>query len=629
MSARRPTTRGALVLMAALSLLGYYAWTASSSGDPFNKLTPYQSKYGDSDFYNLLAAGFLKGQLSLDAPVPPELMAAANPYDPRVPGQRLPDASLYNDRWYLTWGPAPALTTFVPFQLMGTQLRENLAIVIYAFIGVLAACASLALLVRRLVPGTRSVVIWSGWASIALAGVLPFMLRRPTIYEVALTGAFCFSMTGLYLLLRETVRPQPPRMRRLALVGVLFGLAVLTRPTFLFVTLAMAGLAPLLRHDGRLPRGLTSARRRALALVVGIPALAGVIFMVYNALRFSGPLDFGNKYQMGGRDVRFLTYNSLGNLKPALFGYLVAPLRLGLEFPYVHLPPPPAGPIALPLGFGAEPTGSIFWAVPMLLVTFVALGRGAVSRIRGRCALSPLVTRVVLALVAIAAIPLLSGAYAIPGHTERYELDFLPCLMIAATLAWAELVRVATTPRRAAIWRRVGVLLTTYGVVVGVAIGFSGYNNGLKSDNRKVFVWLERLFSPLPTAVAMLAGHPMIPAATAPAGVVSEGVGYVTLDLKRAAVILAPDAPAQLTVVSPDRRKAQIRFVVDTNLAESFVVTAAVHGRASTRTVRKGMAVAVPVELRRGVNYIDLTGVPVDWSAAQQPLVALAELRVE
>ena len=109
MSLRRPTWAGLAALAAGTVLLGYYAWTASSSGNPFDRVTPFQFKYGDSDYYNLQADAFLHGQLPLRVPVDPALEHAANPYDPKLP-QLLPDGSFYNGRYYLTWGPGPAIT---------------------------------------------------------------------------------------------------------------------------------------------------------------------------------------------------------------------------------------------------------------------------------------------------------------------------------------------------------------------------------------------------------------------------------------------------------------------------------------------------------------------------------------
>lgn len=275
MSLRRPTWAGLAALAAGTVLLGYYAWTASSSGNPFDRVTPFQFKYGDSDYYNLQADAFLHGQLPLRVPVDPALERAANPYDPKLP-QLLPDGSFYNGRYYLTWGPGPAITLFVPARLLGFELRENLAALLYSIAGVLLAWASLALLVRRLVPDVPRLVVWTGNATIALGGALPWILRRPTVYEVAITGAFCFSMGGLFVLLREVTRPSGPRGSGLVLSGVLYGLAVLSRPTLGLVAIAMAVPALMLRHDGGLPRKLTTARRRAIVLFIGPVVLAGL-----------------------------------------------------------------------------------------------------------------------------------------------------------------------------------------------------------------------------------------------------------------------------------------------------------------------------------------------------------------
>jgi hypothetical protein len=178
---------------------------------------------------------------------------------------------------------------------------------------------------------------------------LPWILRRPTVYEVAIAGAFVFCMAGFFLLVRELTRDDgaPPRTGRLAWAGVFYGLAVLSRPSMGFVAVATVGVAWALLGGGRPPR-------RVLLCLVGIPVLAGVLFMIYNMLRFSGPLDFGSKWRLSGRDARHLPYNDLSNLVPSLYGYMVAPLRLGLDFPYIHVPPPPTAPFTGKEGFYGE-----------------------------------------------------------------------------------------------------------------------------------------------------------------------------------------------------------------------------------------------------------------------------------
>ncbi len=638
----RPTRAGVVLAVLAALLAGYYAWTATSSGNPYDKVTPWQFKYGDSDYYNLQADAFLDGRLWLDVPVTRELARAKNPYDPKIPGARLPDASLYNDRYYLSWGPAPAVTTFLPPRLVGLRIQENLAISLYCFFGVLLACGALGALVRRLLPDTPRRVLWAGYAALALATAIPWILRRPTVYEVAITGAFFFMMAGLYVLVRETLRPLPPRTSRLALAGTLFGLGVLSRPNTAFVVVGMAGLAYVLRHDGHAPRALTATRRRALGLVVGLPVLAGVIFMVYNAARFSGPLDFGNKWQMAGRDVRNIPFNDVSNIAPALYGYLLAPLRVTLEFPYLHLPPPPQIPIHFKAGFGTEATASVLWAVPLSLLSLVFVVRAAWRRRRARRAdagdavvardVSP-VARVVGGFLVLAALPLLLAVYGVPGYTERYELDFVPYVVFAAVLGWAGLVGGARTSRRAAWWRRGGLVLAAWSALVGVAIGFTGYYDSLKGADPQTFQDLEDAFGPIPTAVTKVAGRPIIAALRPPGEVVGPPVKYTTIGPGGSNVHLLADQTLGLTIVSPGTRDVQLRFTGRTELPGTFVITRTDVRPTVATSVGSKVAAALPLHLKGGVNHLTLLmhpagGVPPAMPDGTPPALWLDSLRL-
>jgi uncharacterized membrane protein YhaH (DUF805 family) len=601
----RVTRAGACVAAALALLFVYYAWTATSSGNPFTKVTPFFFKYEDSDYYNLQADAFLHGRLSLDVPVDQRLLDAENPYVLNVPDEvpAPPDAAFYDDRFYLPWGPAPAVTTFLPPRLVGARIQENLAVTLYVFFGVLCGALALTLLVRRLVPETSRAVPWAGGAVLALAAAIPWILRRPTVYEVAISAAFCFMMAGLLVLVAELLREEAPRTSRLAGAGTLLGLGVLSRPNMAFVVVGVAGLAWVLRPD---------LGRRALALIVGLPALAGGVFMIYNMARFSGPLDFGNKWQVSGRDVRDIPYNDLSNIAPALYGYLVAPLRFSVGFPYVQLPPPPAAPISGKDGFGAEQTASILWAVPFALLALGLLRRHG----RARAAAPRPATRAALALLATSALALLPGAFGVPGYTERYVLDFVPYLVMAATLAWAACVAGARTPRRAAWWRRAGLVLAAWSALIGVAIGFTGYYDSFKVLDRDRFRTLERAFSPLPTAMAMVAGRPLIASIASPGGYYGNHVDYTTLDVDRSSLRLASGEMASLTVVSPGGRDARLSFTLAGRSRGTFLVGQSGAEEATSIEVRNGSAATLPLRLHRGVSYLDLSVTAGDDVAA-------------
>lgn len=63
------------------------------------------------NYYNLLAQAFQRGQLHLLLEPAPELLSLENPYDfrSRENISYLWDASLYQGKYYLYWGPVPGL----------------------------------------------------------------------------------------------------------------------------------------------------------------------------------------------------------------------------------------------------------------------------------------------------------------------------------------------------------------------------------------------------------------------------------------------------------------------------------------------------------------------------------------
>ena len=69
----------------------------------------------EGDYYNLLVDGFRHGHLYLPVKPEPELLALENPYDPVAnAAYRLLDPSLYNGRYYLYFGPVPAVVRSCP-----------------------------------------------------------------------------------------------------------------------------------------------------------------------------------------------------------------------------------------------------------------------------------------------------------------------------------------------------------------------------------------------------------------------------------------------------------------------------------------------------------------------------------
>src|SRR3989338_9310428 len=111
-------------------IFSFFLWTATEGQNSFHLERDYFSPY------NLLAKGFLQGQLNLPVNPPIELLNLKNPYDPianakfREMGYH--DFSLYKGKFYLYFAPVPALLLYLPYRaLTGRGLPDNFVCFIF------------------------------------------------------------------------------------------------------------------------------------------------------------------------------------------------------------------------------------------------------------------------------------------------------------------------------------------------------------------------------------------------------------------------------------------------------------------------------------------------------------------
>lgn len=178
------------------------------------------------------AEAFLAGRLSLPVEPKKELLALPDPYDPVLNAAwKLHDVSLYKGKYYLSWGPAPALTLFAPFRLISNRyLDEKFAIALFCFGGLIWSILLLNLLTRTYVPRIPFWMQVLAVLCLGLSNVAPYILRRPLQYEVAIASGYCFLFGGLYWLMAGVLAAPDTRWWRLALGSLFLGLAVGSRP---------------------------------------------------------------------------------------------------------------------------------------------------------------------------------------------------------------------------------------------------------------------------------------------------------------------------------------------------------------------------------------------------------------
>jgi hypothetical protein len=141
------------------------------------------------------------------------------------------DFSLYRGKFYLYWGPVPALL-LATMELFSSEPVSDFILAFAFSVGIFLMQSSLLLAVWDRY--FYALPKWVLHLSILLAGsALPIALLRhyddyARIYEAAIAGGQFFLMSGLWMAFTAIARPSIPNWR-LVLAGSLWTLAIGTR----------------------------------------------------------------------------------------------------------------------------------------------------------------------------------------------------------------------------------------------------------------------------------------------------------------------------------------------------------------------------------------------------------------
>ena len=620
------TGYGAATVGVLVLALAFYMWTAAST-------IPFTFTSVDQDVYNQLTTAFLHGHTYLPITVPPGLLHLPDPYNPAqnsAYNAAFHDLSLYHGHFYSQWGPTPVLTLFAPFRITGLRMSESFAVALYAFVGLVCSVLLLRALITRLVPNAPRWALPVSAAGLALTNVLPFLLRRPVQYEVAIACGYCFEMAGLWLMVTAFLGPGLRRWRMIA-GSLCLGLALGGRPTLAVggAVAVVAVLWELKRRNGTYRISPNRETLKLLTYALGPFVLCVLLLAWYNHVRFGGFTNFGERYELAGIDQTNAPFYKFSSILPGLFTYLLLPARIALTFPHAFLQTAASDPFALPSGYQgspqlayAEPTGGVFTTMPITLlllgIPFMWLKRRSGER-------RPLLVATGLVLLALAIATLVS--WALFGTTERYEVDFVSLLLIPAFLAWAMLMaraRPKTAARR--IWAVLGVILTLIGITIGTAISFTGYSDLLRVEHPGTFDTLEDVTAPFATVATMIGGKPQIARIDDGPLPVTPASGSFGFSEDHASAWLGA-VPLSLSVLSPDARRTAIFVTVVPGAGAPPLSSIAIYvssgGRSATVPLI-GKRARLPVSLHWGLNRVRLAIAGVPTSAEEVVLSNIA-----
>jgi hypothetical protein len=458
--------------------------------------------------YDLVAEGFRAGHLYILEAPPPELLAKPNPFDWSNSNLWFLDASLYRGHYYLYWGPLPALLLLVAKVALRIHTVVGDQYLLFAFYTLFLVTGALLVdrTTRRLFPELPPRLGLLATVVFAYATPTPFMLATPGIYEAAIAGAQSFLLLGLIPAFDAVwaASEARPRRRLLLAAGCCWMAAIACRVSavlpaaaFVLLTTAFSSTRPL--HRWR--------RATASATWLSAPIAAGVFALgVYNKARFDSWFEIGIKYQLNV----FPFVTSRVYLPLNLFSYLLRPVGTSCRFPFVsalydigehgfrH-------GVRFPPGYSThEPQAGLLVAAPWTWLALVALffiGRGIVRWCRPGTR-SPVWAdqqrrATVWCVASFVALALLMPLVFITAFdtTMRYVADISTGATLLAVWGGWSLLRAVQGrwPRRGVIVLMIGLAGAT--VVIGLLLGFQGYDEMFKQHNHDLYERLRRRLS--------------------------------------------------------------------------------------------------------------------------------------
>jgi len=422
----------------------------------------WKTMHNETNYYDLQANAFAKGQLELDVQPDPALLAFTDEslYEPsnREGIPALWDATLYNEKYYLYWGPAPALILTPLKFIYKPDLGDKLLTMLF-MMGTLAFLnlTILSLWHRYF----NQLPHWAVLAAVAFAGLvnpMPYVMVEGRIYEAAIVAAQFFLSGGLYFLLPNFDKPSLPR---LAAAGTFFVLSIGSRTTILPAVAVLSIIILIWAYQTQRQRMVSILLAFAIPIAIGGAGYAG-----YNYARFGSITEFGYKYQLTSYNL----YENLGEtfaleyIPPNLFKTVLNPLERRESFPYIF-PTRWAGPALLEnyqpkmyLTYTENITG-LFISSPFIFLALLAF-------IKPRREMRWTITTITFMFIAIFFI--LQAFFFV---AMRYMLDALPTLSLLTIIGFWHGFDLFKNSK---IYITITLVLLAYTLALSLLISFSG-----------------------------------------------------------------------------------------------------------------------------------------------------------
>lgn len=425
-----------------------------------------------TDYYRRLTDAFLHGQLNLREGPPPKMLELADPYDPTANARyRLHDASLYDGKYYLYWGPAPALVAAAICWIIrdfDPMFGDQYLVLLY-MIGNTILVSILILRTREQLFPNQSP--WTAAFAILTFGLgtpVLYTLARSAIYEASIAAGQFFLLAGI---LAAWFGVQNKKNWALALAGACWALSAGSR----------IGLVPAIGVFALMTawqlRGSNWRSSMNIAALLAPLLIGASLHAWYNYVRFGSVTEIGLHYQLANENQHAMPDSALAGpqyITSNILRYLFTPpYRIAL-FPYMTAQGQmPVEQAFRPAGKSrSETVVGLVWSQPFLLFALPGLIFLWRKRDDPNHALQNWLALMLLSGALLGIAPALT----IHGSTMRYLLDAVPCAVILGALGFWMTVEYLSL--RKLVLREVMAvtrLFTLIAVMMGVLLSFYGY----------------------------------------------------------------------------------------------------------------------------------------------------------
>jgi hypothetical protein len=480
-----PVPRGMLQMLlvaalAAILVMGAYIW--------FVSVGAWTEWPLGGSYYDQLANAFRDGHLWLERTPSRELLALPDPYDPaaREGVSFISDASLFNGRYYLYFGPVPALLVAGLKSIFPVLIGDQYLVFAFTAGTFLVLVAFIIRTWQRFFSGVSAWLVTPALLAIGLMSPFAWILgSRASVHDAAIAAGQFFLLLGLYTAWTALDRGSISKGRGL-LAGIFWTASLGSRITQIVpiaFLLLMVGAAVLRWHAGN----SRADALRAWLIFVGPVGLGLGALGWYNWARFGSVFETGISYQLALLHIQAHRGElfSMHYLIQNAYNYVLMPPKLRYNFPYVWpqmgIRHPILAGVRLPsLYFAEDITGLVFTSPFMLcgLALMIAAPTARRSSSGGQEE-----GRTLQWLQAALAGVLLLGFVMFLlffWGSERYLMDFLPAgLLLAIMGSWSVITRLRDHPGpRAAVVLLVLTLMVISALVsslLAIALNADGF----------------------------------------------------------------------------------------------------------------------------------------------------------